>query len=168
MSGERILPMVRASREGAMLIGPMKRKLAKPFTFLHGAKVVAYAKVPAEGGKIMDGLRSLIEGTTVLIGPPVWCYRAAGPGKLALRAGHQVRPGTRGKSPYRARWEPEWDCLSARFKGPMDRILAAWQDFFAKAEKKGLALSDERREIYLKWSGYDSVHNVTELQIRLK
>jgi hypothetical protein len=154
------------------LIGPIKRKTAKPFTFLHGSKVVAYAKVPAEGGKIMDDLQSLIEGTTVLIGPPVWSYRPAAPGKLALRAGHPVRPGTRGKSPYRARWEPEWTCLSARFKGPMTSIIAAWQEFFAKAEakagKNGLALSDERREIYLKWTGHDSSDNVTELQIRLK
>jgi len=151
-----------------MLIGPIKKKTAKPFTFLHGSKVVAYAKVPAEGGKIMDDLQSLIEGTTVLIGPPVWSFRPAAPGKLALRAGHPVRPGTRGKSPYRARWEPEWACLSARFKGPMTSITDAWREFFAKAEKKGLAISDERREIYLKWTGYDSSDNVTELQIRLK
>ncbi len=151
-----------------MLIGPIKKKTAKPFTFLHGSKVVAYAKVPAEGGKIMDDLQSLIEGTTVLIGPPVWSFRPAAPGKLALRAGHPVRPGTRGKSPYRARWEPEWACISARFKGPMTSITEAWQEFFAKAGKKGLAISDERREIYLKWVGYDSTDNVTELQIRLK
>jgi hypothetical protein len=155
-----------------MLIGPIKRKTSAAFTFLHGAKVAAYAKVPAEGARIMDGLQALIEGTTVLIGPPVWSYRAAGPGKLALRAGHQVRPGTRGKAPYRARWEPEWDCLSARYKGPMRDILPAWEEFFAKAgtkaEKKGLALGDERREIYLKWAGHDSADNVTELQIRLK
>ena len=151
-----------------MLIGPIKLKTAKAFTFLHGSKVVAYAKVPAEGGKIMDDLQSFIEGTTVLIGPPVWSYRPAAPGKLAMRAGHPVRPGTRGKSPYRARWEPEWSCLSARYKGPMASITAAWQEFFAKAGKKGLALSDERREIYLKWAGHDSADNVTELQIRLK
>jgi hypothetical protein len=151
-----------------MLIGPIKRKTSAPFTFLHGAKVAAYAKVPAEGARIMDGLQTLIEGTTVLIGPPVWSYRAAGPGRLALRAGHQVRPGTRGKAPYRARWEPEWDCLSARYKGPMRDIVAAWEEFFAKAGKKGVALGDERREIYLKWIGHDSPDNVTELQIRLK
>ena len=151
-----------------MLIGPIKKKTAKPFTFLHGSKVVAYAKVPAEGGKIMDDLQALIEGTTVLIGPPVWSFRPAAPGKLALRAGHPVRPGTRGKSPYRARWEPEWACLSARFKGPMASITDAWQEFFEKAERKGLAVSDERREIYLKWVGFESADNVTELQIRLK
>jgi hypothetical protein len=152
----------------AALIGPINRKTAQAFTFLHGAKVVSYAKVPAEGGKIMDALQALIEGTTVLIGPPVWSYRAAGPGKLALRAGHQVKPGTRGKAPYRARWEPEWNCVSARYKGPMTRIVEAWEEFFAKAAKKGLALSDERREIYLKWIGFESADNVTELQIRLK
>ena len=150
------------------LIGPIKRKTAGAFTFLHGAKAAAYAKVPAEGGKIMDGLQALIEGTTVLAGPPVWSYRPAGPGKLMLRAGHPVKAGTRGKAPYRARWEPEWICLSARYKGPMSAIIAAWQEFFAKAEKKGLALGDERREIYLKWIGHDSPENVTELQLRLK
>jgi hypothetical protein len=150
------------------LIGPIKRKTAPAFTFLHGAKEAAYAKIPAEGGKIMDALQAFIEGTTVLIGPPVWSYRAAGPGRLALRAGLQVKPGTRGKAPYRARWEPEWICVSARYKGPMTRIAEAWEEFFAKAGKKGLAMSDERREVYLKWIGFDSADNVTELQIRLK
>lgn len=164
----------RKARDGAAapartaLIGPINRKTAKAFTFLHGAKVVPYAKVPAEGGKIMDALRAFIEGTTVLIGPPVWSYRAAGPGKLALRAGHQVKPGTRGKAPYGARWEPEWVCVSARYKGPLTRIVEAWEEFFAKAGRKGLPMSDERREIYLKWIGSESADNVTELQIRLK
>jgi hypothetical protein len=150
------------------LIGPINRKTAKAFTFLHGAKAVSYAKVPVEGGKIMDALQAFTEGTTVIIGPPVWSYRAAGPGKLALRAGHQVKPGTRGKAPYRARWEPEWICVSARYQGPMSRIVEAWEEFFGKAAKKSLALSDERREIYLKWSGPEASDNVTELQIRLK
>jgi hypothetical protein len=151
-----------------MLIGPIKRKSAKAFTFLHGSKVTAYAKVPAEGAKIMDGLQVLIEGTKLLIGPPVWSYRAAGPGKLALRAGHQVRPGTRGKAPFSARVEPEWACVSTLFRGPMTNILDAWREFFERVEKKGLACSDERREIYLKWQGHESEDNVTELQIRLK
>ena len=155
-------------RGRSSLIGPIRRKTAEPFTFLYGAKVVAYAKVAAEGGKLMDGLMALIEGTTVLIGPPVWSYRAAGPGKLALRAGHQVKPGTRGKAPYSARWEPEWVCLSARYRGPMPRIVEAWEEFLGKAMKKGLLLSEERREIYLKWFGFDSADNVTELQIRLR
>jgi hypothetical protein len=150
------------------MIGPIKRKTAKSFHYLHGAKIVAYAKVPAEGEKIMDGLQTLIEGTTLLAGPPIWSYRAAGPGKLALRAGHPVKPGTRGKSPFRARWEPEWICLAALYRGPSASLVEAWQEFFAKAEKKGMALSDERREIYLKWNGHDSAANVTELQIRLK
>lgn len=166
MESERGTRDGRASRTA--LIGPIKRKTAVPFTFLHGAKVVGYAKVPAEGGKIMDGLRTLVEGTTVLIGPPVWSYRAAGAGKLALRAGHQVRAGTRGKAPYRARWEPEWICASTRYKGPMSRIVEAWEEFFRKAEKKGLAFGDERREIYVKWIGSESPDNLTELQLRLK
>ena len=50
----------------------------------------------------------------------------------------------------------------------MTSITDAWQEFFDKAGKKGLAISDERREIYLKWAGYDSPDNVTELQIRLR
>lgn len=150
------------------MIGPIKRKTAKPFHYLHGGKIVAYGKVPSEGGKIMEGLETLIEGTTLLAGPPIWSYRASGPGKLALRAGYPVKPGTRGKAPYRARWEPEWPCLAALYRGPATSLVEAWREFFAKAEKKGLALSDERREIYLKWVGPDSSANVTELQIRFK
>jgi hypothetical protein len=162
------LPRSRLPGGRPMLIGPIKKKTVKPFTFLHGSKAAAYAKVPVEGGKIMDALQALIEGTIVLIGPPVWSYRPASPGKLILRAGHPVRPGTRGKSPYRARLEPAWECLSALYRGPMASINAAWDEFFGKARKKGLALADEHREIYLKWAGHDSTGNVTELQIRLK
>ncbi len=151
-----------------MAITDIKKKKAKPFIYLHGTVTVAYEKVPEGGGRIMDALQPLVEGKDVLAGPSVWTYRDGGPGKLVLRAGFQVKSGTRGKAGYAARKEPEWHCLSAMYKGPMPRIIDAWHALMEHAESKGIECSDERREIYLKWVGVDSKANVTELQLRLR
>jgi hypothetical protein len=152
-----------------MLISGIKKKTVKPFTILHGTQVVAYEKVPSVGGKFMDAVRALAEGKLGMVaGPAVWSYRAAGPGKLALRAGQIVRPGTRGKAPLAARQEPAWRCVSGIYRGPMDRIIAAWDELFDAVTAKGIPVSDERREIYRKWVAHDSKDNVTELQLRLK
>lgn len=151
-----------------MMISGIKKKKAKGFTFLSGSKTIPYMKVPETGIKIMDALEKLVAGKDAQTGPDIWCYRAAGPGKLVLSAGMQVKPGTRGKAPYTARKVPEWNCLSAVYKGSMPRIIEAWHELMEHAEAKGIACSDERREIYQKWVDMDSRENVTELQIRLE
>jgi effector-binding domain-containing protein len=151
-----------------MLIKGIRKKTAKAFTYLQGSKTVTYEKVPEAGGKLMEGLQKLMRERGVApAGPAVWSYRHAGKGKVALRSGFPVKTGTRGKAPFQARAEPEWECLSARFQGSMLDIIAAWHELFDAAEKKGLECSDERREIYLKWIRFDSKENVTELQVRL-
>lgn len=152
-----------------MAITAIRKKQVKPFTFLHGTRSVRYEKVPEAGTQMLEAMQPLIEGIKgVLTGPTVWSYRAAGPGKLILRAGFQVKPGTRGRDPYHSRLEPAWSCLSALYQGPMPEIIAAWDELFEAATKRGLAMTDERREIYRKWVRFDSRANVTELQLRLK
>lgn len=152
-----------------MAITGIRKKQAKPFNFLHGARTVRYEKVPEAGNKMMDEMQPIIDGIKgVLTGPSVWSYRAAGPGKVVLRAGFQVKPGTRGRAPYTSRPESAWSCLSAMYQGPMPEIIAAWEALFEAAEKRGLGVTDERREIYRKWVRFDSRANVTELQLRLQ
>ena len=86
---------------------------------------------PEAGNQMMDAMQPIIDGIKgVLTGPPVWSYRAAGPGKVVLRAGFQVKPGTRGRAPYASRLEPAWSCLSALYQGPMPEIIAAWEELF--------------------------------------
>lgn len=152
-----------------MAITSIRRKQAKGFAYLHGDRTVRYEKVPEAGNAMMEAMQPVIDGIKgVLTGPSVWTYRPAGPGKVVLRAGFQVKPGTRGRAPYRCRPEPAWSCLSALYQGPMPEILAAWEELFEAAAKRGLAVTDERREIYRKWVRFDARANVTELQLRLK
>ncbi len=152
-----------------MLIKKIQKKSADPFVYLHGTKITDYEKIPTVGQKIMDGINRLVRTQKIEpTGPAIWSYTPAGKGKLKLRAGVPVKKGTRGKTPFSAKSEPEWTCLSAEYKGPMTQIINAWFELFEAAEKKGIELRDDRREIYRKWVGVDSKENVTELQIRLK
>jgi len=151
-----------------MLIKKIRNKETEAFVFLHGAKTAAYDKIPVAGQKIMDALDRHIQRYKVdVLGPAVWSYEPL-KGKLKLKAGFPVKKGTRGRAPFTAKTEPAWKCVSAEFKGPMEHMVEAWEEFFAAVEKKGLNCDDDRREIYRKWVGFDSKDNVTELQIRLK
>ncbi len=152
-----------------MTIRKIKTKTVAPFAFLHAAKTTAYEKVPEVGGKIMDGLMPWAKGNAAaLAGSAIWTYQSQTPGKLKLKAGFQVKPGTAAPKPYAVSTEPAWECLSAEYQGPMTLILDAWYDLMDAAEKRGLDCSEDRREIYHKWVAFDSQANVTELQIRLR
>lgn len=151
-----------------MRIEKVRKKTAKPFVFLHGAKVCAYEKVPDVGQKIMDGLDRLMQKRKIApAGAPIWSYQKAGIGKLKLTAGIPVKKGTRAEAPFAAAVEPEWPCISAEYTGSMENIIEAWMELFEYAEEKNLDITDERREIYRKWTVFDSKENVTELQLRL-
>jgi effector-binding domain-containing protein len=151
-----------------MLITKIRKKVTDSFVFLHGSKTAAYDRVPVAGQKIIDGLSRHIQKHKVnVIGPAVWSYEPLKE-KLKLRAGFPVKKGTRGRAPFAAKTEPAWKSVSAEFKGSMEHMVEAWEEFFAAVEKKGLNCDGVRREIYQKWVGFYSKDNITELQIRLK
>ena len=151
-----------------MLIKKVRKKTAEPFVFLHGKKTAAYGKIPDTGRKIMDSLNRFIgKRKAAITGPVVWSYESAPKARLTLRAGIQVKKGTRGKAPFSAKTEAEWECLSAEYTGSMEHITEAWSELFAVAEKKGLGCENARREIYRKWIAFYSKDNLTELQIKL-
>ena len=150
-----------------MHLKKIRKKTAKPFVFLHGVKICAYEDVPPVGQKIMDGLDALMQKREIkMAGAPLWAYQKASPGKLKLKAGFPVKKGTRAAKPFAARLEPEWNCLSADYTGSMEYIIEAWMELFDYAMEKGIDATDERREIYKKWTVFDSKDNVTELQLR--
>lgn len=150
------------------MIQKIRIRTVKPFAYLHGEKVCTYENVPPVGQKLNEGVEKLMAERGIRpTGPSIWTYDAAGPGKVKLRAGYPVKAGTRGKTPFTARTEPEWKCLSAEYTGSMLGILDAWMELFEVAEKKGFRTDGTRREIYKKWVAIESGENVTELQLRI-
>jgi effector-binding domain-containing protein len=155
-------------RRTPMLIKKITDKETESFIFLHGETIASYENIPVAGQKIMDDLNRYIQKHEVaVVGPAVWSYEPV-KGKLKLRAGFPVKKGTRGKAPFAAKTEPAWKSVSTEYKGSLEHIIEAWEEFFALVEKTGLGCDGVRREIYRKWVGFDSQDNITELQIRLK
>lgn len=117
----------------------------------------------------MAGLEAhLAKGALAISGPLVWSYAMLGPKRVLLRTGFPLKKGARAKPPFAVRPEPKWTCLSAEVRGPVDALFPAWQELYAEAEKRGLSISKESREIYHKMYGLTHPDNVTELQLRLE
>jgi len=62
---------------------------------------------------------------------------------------------------------PSFRCLALDYVGPMSRIGEGYADLMRALRDQGLRPTWESREIYKVWKDYDSVENVTELQIGL-
>lgn len=156
-----------------MLTKRIKRVKAKPFTFLYGEKETDFPGLSESGGKIMGKLMPFMQKHKVAIaGPCIWTYKHLGKGKLRLRAGFPVvktslAKGVPGKA-FSVSEEPAWECYAAVYAGAMDRIPEAWDEFIEKVKKKGLKPLNINREVYLKWIGFASPENITELQVQVK
>ena len=57
-----------------------------------------------------------------------------------------------------------FQCLAIEYTGPLTGIGAAWMELVAAVRTAGLEPTDESREVYKKWVGFDSPENITELQ----
>jgi hypothetical protein len=64
-------------------------------------------------------------------------------------------------APIECKTLPAFDCISAKYVGPMHRIGDAWRQVADAWRASG---SGESREVYKQWIGFDSLKNVTELQ----
>jgi hypothetical protein len=156
-----------------MLTKRIKRVKAKPFTFLYGEKEMDMADIPKIGGKIMDKLMPFMQKHKVgIAGPSIWAYKHLGKGKVRLRAGfpvvkESVAKGLPGKA-FSVSEEPALEGYATEYAGAMDRIKEAWGEFHGKLGEKGLKPTKNFREAYLKWIGFASPENITELQVEVK
>ena len=59
-------------------------------------------------------------------------------------------------------------CLSEVHYGPMTTILDTWQALNAEVAKGGYVVTGESREIFTKFIDFESVENITEIQIGME
>lgn len=68
-------------------------------------------------------------------------------------------------APYEILETSAFRCVATDFVGPMAEIQSGYDALFAAMLEQGLTRTDESREIYKHWVGYESPDNITELQI---
>jgi effector-binding domain-containing protein len=76
-----------------------------------------------------------------------------------------AEPPSHVPEPYELFESAPFRCVATDYVGPMRDIKQGYARLFEAMEEQGLQRTDESREIYVKWIGYDSPDNVTELQI---
>jgi effector-binding domain-containing protein len=57
-----------------------------------------------------------------------------------------------------------FQCIAADYVGPMSGIGRAWMELVQEIKSSGRQPTEQSREVYKKWVGFDSAENVTELQ----
>jgi hypothetical protein len=134
---------------------------------------VTIPEIPAIARSEVDQmLESLSEEGIVPAGLMNFIYHGADGSKttrfrLDLAVPVAVRPASV-PEPYELMLAPTFKCVATDFVGPMDDILRGYARLFAAMDKLGLGRTEESREIYKHWVGYESDDNVTELQIGVR
>ena len=67
--------------------------------------------------------------------------------------------------PYELMQAPAFRCVATDYVGSMEDIQSGYALLFAAMARHGLRRTEESREIYKHWVGYESDDNVTELQL---
>jgi hypothetical protein len=152
-----------------LLIQKPTKKTVKPFLFLHGTAETDFPGIAETGGKIMDGLDKYVKAREIkVVGPVIWMYDHIGGGKVKLRAGVPVAGVTRAGQGFSVRKQAAWPCVSTLYAGSMKKIPKAWDEFTEAVREIGLTPINKNREVYLKWIGFDSKANLTELQVAVQ
>ncbi len=152
-----------------MLIRKITKKTVKPFLFLHGTAETDFPGIVSTGGKIMEALDQYIKTREIKVtGPVIWMYDHIGDGMVKLKAGVPVQGVTRAGKGFSVRQQKAWACMSTPYTGSMKKIPKAWDEFTEAIREQGLTPMNINREVYLKWIGFDSKENLTELQVAVK
>jgi effector-binding domain-containing protein len=147
----------------------LKKKTIKAFYFLHGVVITDFPGIAENGGMVMEAINGLVKQKGIMpTGPVIWVYDHIGEGQVRLKAGIPVPAGTKGSGPLKVSLQKEWACMTTVHHGSMVKIGKAWDDFTEAIKAKGLKPVNKNREVYLKWVGFNSRANSTELQMAFK
>ena len=143
-----------------------------PTLLLADSRRIKIPQIPEYAGKVTGKLEAKAKELGVkCVGPCVFLYFGADGNpntefELVVGVPVDVEKGTAG--PFKFRTTAAYRCLSMDYKGGMPGIGAAWGQLYAEAQKRGLKLIHEGREVYHKWVEFESSENLTELQIGIE
>lgn len=84
--------------------------------------------------------------------------------RLDLDIGVPVKQAAGNPEPYEFLDAPPLKCVSCIYKGSMKGIGKAWDELVHYVQEKGYTVTNDNREVYLKWVDFESPENETELQ----
>ena len=132
---------------------------------------VIIPQIPAHSG---PAVKSLIEALKTLNVAPghggmIYIYHGCTGDPAAefdLEIALPVPGGVSGRPvpPAELKTAPAFRCMAVDYVGPMSGIGGAWMQLIQTVRAAGHRPSEESREVYKKWVGFDSSENVTELQ----
>jgi len=127
-------------------------------------------QVPAHAGPAIDSLMAALRRADVSpSGPVIFVYYGieADPTQefdLEICVPLPAEAVISAAAPMGCKTLPAFECISADYVGSMHGIGAAWREVADAWRASGRQASGESREVYKKWTGFDSPENVTELQ----
>lgn len=81
-----------------------------------------------------------------------------------LSIGITVPRGTQAVGKYEVKDLADFKCAAGVFNGPLSSLPAAYQKHYGDLMAAGNMPTDEVREVYLYWEGFDSANNVVWIQ----
>lgn len=146
-------------------------KLMPPVEVISRRDRLTIPQIPAHSGPAIQSLIEALDRMNVSPtgGDMIYVYHGCN-GDPALpfdlEIALPVPPGTatRLDSPLKLNTLPEFRCLATDYVGPMTGIGQAWMRLVGAVRAAGHQPTDESREVYKKWVGFNSPKNVTELQ----
>jgi len=84
--------------------------------------------------------------------------------EICLPVPSSLDPNLRPEPPVELKTTAPFRCVAVDYVGPMSGIGQAWMKLVRHIRDAGYKPTDESREIYKKWVGFDATENVTELQ----
>jgi hypothetical protein len=146
-------------------------KLIPPTVFL--ASVHEDVTIPEIATIARNEMEQMIEALQAAGGVPTapvtFIYHGADgtpttPFRLTLAVPLATVPA-RVPDPYELVESAEFKCVATDFVGPMPDIMWGYDRIFSAMREQSLVRTEESREIYKKWIGFESPDNVTELQV---
>ncbi len=121
-------------------------------------------------GTLPEELMSDLETNHIkTAGPMIFVYRNCSCDTNApfdLEIAQPVAPGQSYQGKYEASCLEPFTYLERRFSGSLEKLGAeGYEPFIADIQKAGFTLSDQCREVYTAFQGYDSADNITEIQL---
>lgn len=128
-------------------------------------------QIPAHSGPAVQSLLETLKrvGISPTSGPMIYVYHGCN-GDPAVEFDLEIcLPVTAGlaaqvEPPIELKTTSPFQCMAADYVGPMSGIGRAWMELVQAVTAAGRQPTEQSREVYKKWVGFNSAENVTELQ----
>ena len=151
----------------------METKHIESKRVIAGSFTTTFSKMNGEVNPFIENLMTELESAGyVPAGPMEFIYKGAtnDPNKeFQLEVAQPVNGSPSGElNNFELKQTPILNCVSHSYVGPMDKIMATYDELFGNIQKEKLVPTDEVREVYHNWVSLSSEENIVEIQVGIQ